>query len=243
MSDDYRAERVLGVPGATEFPSGHGQPQRRGYRAYADQRAQSRLSFDERAADLGLSASRLTPEVLEAIAPLLGELEALRAQVEQDRRRMAAADRAADRHSLVPCRNRRAFVRDLETALREGEPTGTLAVLHVAGVELLRRVHGLTAGEGALRHICGVVLGSVRETDPVGCLGGSDFAVLFVATGIDQATVKMEEIVGRLAGQPFTWLGLPMSLMPMYGVHALLRDEGAEQALAAADRALCRRTG
>jgi len=237
MADEYRTERVQRTMVINEFARER-EPYRRHVppHAYEARPAAAHPSAADVASVLGLPAESLTPELLAALGPLLAEFERLRADAEHWHRRETWMEHQADRHSVVPALNRRAFVREVEAFLGGGDSHGVLATLQVAGVEALRQLHGLAAGEGALRHIAAHVLGAVRGSDLVACVGGSDFAILLPGSEEPQARDKLSEIVARIKTPPFTWLGQPIPLTPAFGLCRLVRGEGAEQALAAADR-------
>lgn len=239
MGDEYRTEKVQRSLMINEFAHERDNARRRlPPHAYenAGGPAKGHPSAADLASVLGLPGHLVTPELLTALTPLLSEMDRLRWELDQAQRRLAWRERQADRHSVVPCLTRRAFVRELESFLVGGEARGCVAVLHVAGVEALRQIYGMAAGEGALRHICANVLGALRSTDLVACLGGSDFGMLLPGAGIDEATVKLNEIVDRIRAPGFFWLDQKIPLTPAFGVHALEKGEGAEPALAAADR-------
>ncbi|WP_173980502.1 diguanylate cyclase domain-containing protein [Magnetospirillum sp. UT-4] len=238
MGDEYRTERVQRSQMINEFALEHDNARRHlpphAYQAPA--RPQHRSAADI-ASVLGLPAELVTAELLEALVPVLVELDRLRLLSEQAERRFAWLERQSDRHSVVPCLTRRAFMRELESfLLAGGDAHGTLALVQVAGIEAVRQIYGLAAGDGALRHVCANILGALRASDLVGCLGGSDFAVLLPGTDLAQAGAKLGEITARLADPPYTWLGQRIPLTPGTGLYQLRRGEGAEQALAAADR-------
>lgn len=239
MGDEYRTERVLRTLRTEEFAREHDTPRRHlpphAYETHDEPKGHP--SAADVASVLGLPAELVTPALLTALLPLLSEMDRLRWQNEQAERRLNWRERQADRHSIVPCLTRRAFVRELDSFLAGGDAHGSLAVLQVGGVEALRRVHGLAAGEGALRHCCANILGAVRSTDLTGCLGGSDFALLLPGAGADEAGAKLDEIADRIKNPAYSWLGQAMPLTPAYGLATLGKAEGAEQALAAADRA------
>jgi len=241
MTDEYRAERVLGVPKATEFPQQHNTSQRRGYLAYAAKHPEPPLqhSIHDVALLLGLDAETLSPTVVAAVLPLLAEIDRQRGLAEQNDRRRAYLEQAADRHSVVPCLNRRAFLRDLDGVLQSGEAVGTVAVLHVGGVERLCQIHGLAAGEGALRHAAAAIIGAIRASDLLGCLVGSDFGLLLLGTSGLAADDKLEEICGRINAPPYTWAGQPVALSCLFGLATPHPDDSAEGVVAAADRARC----
>jgi GGDEF domain-containing protein len=239
MAYEYRTERALGAPRATEFPQQHDLPQRRGYSTYAAQAITPRLkhSIHDVASVLGLSADAVSPALFAALAPVLEEMDMLRWQAEHDAGRRAALARMADRHSLLPCLNRRAFLRELDVFLDDPDCCGALALIAVGGIERLRRAHGLAAYDGAMRHSCATILGNLRTSDMVGCLGGSDFAVLMVADE-SGAGDKLSEIRRRVNDPPFVWMDQPVTLEPMVGVCPLTTGITAERALSEADRAL-----
>lgn len=239
MASDYRTERVDPAFQVQEFASNHDGPPRRHLPRHAyEQPAAPRPppDVDDVASVLGLPANAVTPALLAAVTPLLAEVDRLRWTAEQAERRALWLERQSDRHSVVPCLTRRAFVRELDSFLTGGMARGTVALIQVAGVEALRQFHGLAAGEGALRHCAAVVLGGLRSSDMVGCLGGADFAVLLPGTPADQALAKMREICDRIPDPPFTWLGLRVPLQPALGLYELAPGDSAEAAIAAADR-------
>lgn len=243
MGQDYRTEKVFALSRVNELareqdPHRHHHPPPHPHPPYASEEPAGQHSVADVASVLGLPEGVLTPAVVEAVVGLLGELDRLRWRDEHHERRVVLLEGLADHHSVVPALNRRAFVRELDLFLAGGEAHGALAMIHVGGVERLRLVHGLAAGEGALRHVCANLLGALRRSDAVGLLGGSDFAVLLPATDGAAARAKLAEVIARINAQPFTWLGQPMVFDISLGVHALAAgEEGGEAALAAADRA------
>lgn len=237
MGDAYRTEPVQRSLMINEFAGEHDTSRRHPpSHAYENHdQPKGHPSAADLASVLGLPAEAVSPALLAALTPLLSEMDRLRWELDQAERRLDWRERQADRHSIVPCLSRRAFVRELESLLQGGDAHGSLAVVQVAGIEALRQIHGMAAGDGALRHCCANILGALRSTDLVGCLGGSDFALLLLGAGADEARDKLEEIVGRIKEPAYTWLGQRIPLTPAFGLAAIDRD-GAEPALAAADR-------
>ncbi|HTH16712.1 MAG TPA: diguanylate cyclase [Magnetospirillum sp.] len=243
MGSDYRTERVDPPWRIQEFAHGHDGQQRRHLPAHAYEappRKEPHSTADV-AQVLGLPAESVTPQMIDAVVPLLAEIDRLHWLADQAEHRANWAERQSDRHSLVPCLTRRAFVREVDALLGGGDANGTLAVIHVSGVENLRLVHGLAAGDGALRHIAGNIIGALRASDVIGCLSGSDFGILLAGTPVDQARIKVEEILGRIDHPQYSWDGQLIALIPSFGLHALASGDSAELALAAAD--LARRSG
>ncbi|MGE5517016.1 MAG: GGDEF domain-containing protein [Bacteroidota bacterium] len=240
MSSDYRTERVEPALRVTEHPPGHDGAPRRHLPPHAYE-GPPRPPHHPPAADvasvLGMSADAVTPAMLAAVTPLLAEIDRLHWLLEQAEGRAHWLERQVDRHSVVPCLTRRAFVREVESFVSGGDCLGTLALVQVAGVEALRQIFGLAAGEGAMRHIAAIILGALRSTDIVGCLGGSDFALLLPGTSVEQARPKLDSICARMTEPPFVWLERAVPLKPAYGLHALAAGDSGESAIAAADMA------
>lgn len=240
MASNYRTERVDPVLLVREYAAGHDGPPRRHLPPHAYE-APEPPRHHPQAADvasvLGLSSDEVTPALLEAVSPLLAEIDRLHWAAEQAEHRANWLERQSDRHSVVPCLTRRAFVRELDSFLVAGDCVGTLALVQVAGVEALRQYYGVAAGEGALRHIAAVILGALRASDMVGCLGGSDFAVLLPGTSEDQARRKLDAICLRMVDPAFTWMGQRIPLKPAFGLRPLVPGDSGERALDAADLA------
>lgn len=240
MGSDYRTERVDPTPRVPEYASGHDGPPRRhlpphAYEAPEGPRRHAQAA--DVASVLGLPADAMTPALLAAVTPILAEIDRLRWIAEQAEHRANWLESRSDRHSVVPCLTRRAFVRELDSFLAGGDSFGTLVLIQVAGVEALRQACGIVAGEGALRHIAAVILGALRNSDMVGCLGGSDFAVLLPGTSEDQARLKLDAILARMTDPPYSWMGQAIVLHPAYGLHVLVAGDSGESAIAAADLA------
>lgn len=240
MAADYRTERVDPALRVQEYTPGHDGPPRRHLPPHAYEQPAAPAphpSAADMASVLGLPAESISPALLAAVTPLLAEIDRLHWAADQSERRALWLERQSDRHSVVPCLTRRAFVRELDSFLGGGKAQGTVALIQVAGVEALRQFYGLAAGEGALRHIAATILGALRTSDMVGCLGGSDFAILLVGTPEDQTRTKIESIVTRIGDPSFTWLGHRVPLIPAFGLHILVAGDSAEAAIAAADLA------
>lgn len=234
------AERVEPAFKVQEYAPGHDGPPRRHLPAHAyEQPAAPRPhpSAADVASVLGLPADAVTPALLAAVTPLLAEIDRLHWTADQAERRAHWLERQSDRHSVVPCLTRRAFVRELDSFLTGGEAHGTVALIQVAGIEALRQIYGLASGEWALRHVAAAIVGALRASDMVGCLGGSDFALLMPGTPEDQARLKVQSICARIADPSFTWLGHRVPLTPAFGLHALVAGDSAEASIAAADLA------
>ncbi len=239
MTSGYRTDPIQPTAIVNEFAherDTHRRP-RDPYRKAAEA-AEPEHGVDDVAVVLGLPADQLDPRVVVAVGRLLGEVERLRWEKTQDDHRIEQLQRLADRHSVVPCLNRRGLVRVVDDYLR-GQGGGVVAVLHVARVELLRMVHGQMAGEGALRHVCAIIVAALRGTDVVGCIGGSDFALLLPGCTPMDARVRLAQICVAVNTPGYEWMGRREVLTTTCGFHVISPGEDAESVLAAADRDRC----
>lgn len=239
MANEYGTEPILRAAIINEFAHDRdsGAPRRNPYRKPPEP-AEVEHPVEDVAMVLGLPADQIGPAVLAAVSRLLSEIERLRWQKSLDDHRIEELQHLADRHSVVPCLNRRGFVRAVETYLTTAGG-GVVAVLHVARVELLRMVHGQMAGEGALRHVCASILKLLRETDLVGCIGGSDFGLLMPACTPMDARVKLARICTAINNPGYRWMERTETLVTTCGFHVIAAHDSAENAIAAADRNRC----
>lgn len=240
MANQFRSDPVYSIGHVNEYArdrdshfAGH-QP----HSPYPPNEAPvTERSVADVASILGLPDAAVTPAVLKAVTGLLAELDRLRWLDSQHRRRQAYLEGVADRDSVAPVLNRRGFMRELETLLSIGHGTGTLVLLHVVGIEQLRHAQGCAAGDGALRHVSAHLVGALRSTDPIGLMGGSDFAMLLSGTDLTASREKVREVMERINSQPFYWQGEVFSFALFSGYHVLQAGENAESAVATADRA------
>ena len=193
------------------------------------------------AAVLGIPEAELTPRVQAAVAGLMGELQALRRQLERMQERVGELERLADRDTLTPLVNRRAFLRELDRTLAQVERHGMKAsVLYIDldGLKEINDRYGHAVGDQAILRFGEVVNDNVRRTDLVGRLGGDEFAVLLVQTDVEQAALKATAIAEALQRRPLFIDRNPMSVDFSWGVEALVPGRTATEVLESADRGM-----
>ncbi|EPY02298.1 GGDEF domain-containing protein [Magnetospirillum fulvum] len=243
MANEFRTDPLIPIApakgsGHERDSSGFGHPPYPQHSPYPpSEPPRVEHSTNDVASILGLPETVITPAVMSSITGLLGELDRLRWTDGHTRRRLSHLETLADQDASLPIPNRRGFMRALESLLGSGVADGTLVVLHVAGIELIRQQDGIAAGDAALRHICATLVGALRTTDPRGLLGGSDFALVLVSTNLAMARTKVREIMEQINLLPFVWQGTSHSFAMFSGYHILAAGESAETALAAADAA------
>jgi GGDEF domain-containing protein len=223
-TDPHRYGHRHGQPGAFPYPPSQPPPLEH--------------SVADVASILGLPEAVVTAPVLAAVTGLLSEVDRLRWHEDHAHRRLELLEAAVEHHAVVPdLLNRRGFLRRLDGVLATGGVGGTLAILHVGGVEALVERSGLAAGDGALRHVAAHLGGSLRASDVVGLVGPSDFALLLGGTDLAAARPKMRGLMAEINAHPFVWDGASHPFALFAGYHVLWDGDSGESALAAADRA------
>lgn len=163
---------------------------------------------------LEIRPSRYGRREAAAFRALAEEVLHLREEGRQLRAALDAAELLADRDSLCPVFNRRAFLRELgrEMALarRHGTPL-CLIYLDLDRFKLVNDRLGHSRGDEVLQRVSAVIQSNVRETDIIGRLGGDEFAVILSHASHRHARHKaalLEERVSEIAvraggeGQP-----------------------------------------
>jgi len=190
---------------------------------------------------MGIPEAELTPKVRSAIMTLLQEVDRLRQDVEDGKKRVAFLEKLADQDTLVPIANRRAFVRELSRMIAFAERYGTpSSVLYfdINGLKIINDNLGHAAGDAAIRHVAAVLTGSVRESDIVGRLGGDEFGVLLTNAPQAAAVEKAGILASKIEAVPFEWDGKHVPLRVAYGAYSFTGGEDAAKALAEADKAM-----
>lgn len=190
---------------------------------------------------MGVPEAELTPKVRQVLQQLMAEVHALRQELEETRRRIGYLEQLADRDSLAPVLNRRAFIRELGRMAAFEERYGNAgAVLYfdVNDLKAVNDAHGHAAGDAVLRHVCDVLLRDTRASDIVGRLGGDEFGVILAQSGLEPAAAKAAGLAGAIAAEPAVWEGIALPVSVAYGAHTLTGGQPADAALEAADRAM-----
>ena len=190
---------------------------------------------------LGIPEAELTPKVRDALMSLMSDVAELRREVAQARDHMAHLERMADQDVMLPVANRRAFVRELSRAIAATERYGAKAAVvcfDINGFKHINDTLGHAAGDAALHHIADILSASVRETDTVGRLGGDEFGVILSHSEDQETKGKAEALVDAIHAAPFEWDGQTIDVQVAFGAYTFQPGEDADDALAAADRAM-----
>ena len=193
---------------------------------------------------LGIPEHELTPKVQAAIMKLMEEVDRMRRDLEQSKKRITYLETLADQDTLLPVSNRRAFVRELTRMMAFSERYQSPSSLLFFDLDSLKNIndrYGHGAGDAALSHVADVLVKNLRSSDVVGRLGGDEFGVI-LAQG-DQATAneKAAFLANAIEQVPFDWQGNKIKLSVAVGAYTFQGGENAGQALDAADRAMYER--
>ncbi len=189
----------------------------------------------------GIPEAELTPRVKEAIGRLLEEVQHMREELDQAKRRIAYLERLSDEDPLLPIVNRRAFVRELGRFMSFAErydSPGVVVYFDVDGMKGVNDTHGHAAGDEVLRHVAEVLVEHVRESDVVGRLGGDEFGVILAQVDLETARHKAQELIETIVTTPVVWKGTELSVSVAYGLHRFAGGEEVDDMLSAADRAM-----
>jgi diguanylate cyclase (GGDEF)-like protein len=190
---------------------------------------------------LGIPESEFTASVRDAIMTLMGEVDSLRRELQQTRSRLEEVERAADRDTLLPLLNRRAFVRELTRYIafsaRYGTPA-SLVYFDLNGFKQVNDTYGHAAGDSVLAHFADVLLAHVRESDVVGRLGGDEFGVILSHANDAQSHKKAALLAETLKGNPARWRTKIIPVGFSYGAFELAAGDSADAAIARADEAM-----
>jgi diguanylate cyclase (GGDEF)-like protein len=196
-------------------------------------------------AKLGSATSQLLQglglERRDVSAAALAALERLSAERDALAEKLAAAEALADRDSLSPVFNRRAFLRELHRTMSEVERyKSSAAVLYVDldGFKALNDSYGHAAGDAVLRQVGLLLLDSVRESDVVGRLGGDEFGIILNRASAEEAHAKAASLNAKVNSAVILHEGMAHRIRASFGVHAIALVEDPETAIARADEAM-----
>jgi diguanylate cyclase (GGDEF)-like protein len=190
---------------------------------------------------LGIPESEFTPKVRDAIIGLMGEVDNLRRELNQTRKRLEDVEKTADQDGMLPLLNRRAFVRELTRHISAAGRYNTPASLVYFDLNYLKKTndaHGHAAGDAMLAHFATVLSSQVRDSDSVGRLGGDEFGVLLSHANQEQAQKKADALAAALEASPVAWNGQSIPVSFAYGAFELKSGDNPDLAMARADQAM-----
>jgi diguanylate cyclase (GGDEF)-like protein len=189
----------------------------------------------------GIPPTELTPRVNAAIGMLMAEVQKLREELAQSKKRIEFLETLADQDALAPVLNRRAFVRELTRMMAYAERYDVPGSVLYFDVDQMKQVNddlGHAAGDIVLRRVAETLVRESRASDVVGRLGGDEYAVILSQADATAAAAKAASLAKAIAAEPIDWQGRQLLVTVSYGVYSFAGGEHVEAALDAADRAM-----
>ncbi len=201
-------------------------------------------AFDRSALSvLGIPESELTPAVYQAMGRLLDEVGQLHHEIADLRERVRHAESLADEDPLVPLRNRRSFIRELERMIAYGERHGhdiSLLMLDLDGLKPINDTGGHAAGDDAIKQVAAVLIETTRDSDLIGRLGGDEFGVVLMDMDRAGAETIRQRIGEAIAACSVMLPDGPRSLSASCGVCTFRPGLTLPEAMAIADETMYR---
>jgi diguanylate cyclase (GGDEF)-like protein len=190
---------------------------------------------------LGIPEAELTPKVRSAIMTLMGEVQSLRRELDKAQARLNQLEELADRDTLAPVYNRRAFVRELNRVVSFSERYNVPSSLIYFDINDFKKINdeqGHAAGDGALLYVAQTLLANLRESDTVARLGGDEFGVILARADAGQASEKARQLAEKIGDRPFEFEDRSLPVSVAYCEATFRSGEKVETTLAEADRAM-----
>jgi diguanylate cyclase (GGDEF)-like protein len=116
--------------------------------------------------------------------------------------RLRRSEELADRDTLVPVFNRRAFERELNRVIsfaQRYEVQASLIYFDLDGFKQINDRFGHPAGDAILLAVGETLAANIRESDLVGRVGGDEFAVILAKAGPEDARRKGAQLAEAIS--------------------------------------------
>lgn len=195
----------------------------------------------EKPAVLGIPSQELTPHVRRALKHLSDQVASLKSDRARLVDRLRRAEELADRDTLVPVFNRRAFERELNRVIsfaHRYEVQASLVYFDLDGFKQINDRFGHPAGDAILLAVGETLAANIRESDLVGRVGGDEFAVILAKAGPEDARRKGAQLAEAISRTEITYQGHRLRVGAAYGSYCFESDDTGERALSRADEAM-----
>jgi diguanylate cyclase (GGDEF)-like protein len=172
---------------------------------------------------------------------LAAEVDALAAQLETSRLRIADLEARIDIDPLTDTLNRRGFERELKRSLAYVKRYGAsaaLVYLDLDGFKPVNDRHGHAAGDAVLKAVAAALVRHVRASDVVARTGGDEFVVLLWNVSGPIAAAKAVALETAIYSTPVRWGSATLVVGASAGVALLGALDTSADVLARADTAM-----
>lgn len=207
-------------------------------KAYSDAATTPRRTISDTTSIMGIPDAEFTPKVREAILALMQEVDNLRRDLDDVKKRLAAEKQMADQDPLLPIYNRRAFVRELtknQASIERYHGKASLVYIDLNNFKMINDNYGHQAGDHVLHEFSRRLVESVRETDVVGRLGGDEFGLILSNTKPDASSVLIKRFSKGLQTRPIFWEKQPLDVSMACGIVTIEPGEDVQDIMAMAD--------
>ncbi len=183
-----------------------------------------------------LSAQQLTFEGEPALLVAAIDITHQKA-VESRLREMAMKD------PLTDCLNRRQFFETAASEIERADRYHHQVAVAMVDADRFKDINdhfGHETGDQVLRSLADLCRATLRKTDALGRLGGEEFAILFVETGLPEVEAVTKRVVAAVANLVIERGGARVPVAISAGVAERTEGEGLESLLRRADAALYR---
>ena len=176
-------------------------------------------------------------------ADMVAEIDKLRGEVAQLRKRVEELDGLAHQDSLIALPNRRGFLRELDRLIarvqRYQVPAAMLFV-DLDGLKMINDSFGHKAGDEALIEVAALLERGVRRSDIVARIGGDEFGILLENSDEQRASETARRLTDLIGGSDFDHEGDSLPLSVAIGVTMIEESDSADEVMARADEEMYR---
>ncbi len=169
------------------------------------------------------------------------ENAALNVMIDELRVRIRELEHLADTDTLVPLPNRRAFLREIERAIKtvgDGGTSSALAYIDLDGLKRVNDAHGHHAGDALLLHVAHRLKENERAADRVARIAGDEFGLLLDQLDEDAANERLKAVVMNISLQPLNLGNMSIKVSVSAGLTMIRGDDSVASVLARADAAM-----
>jgi diguanylate cyclase len=189
---------------------------------------------------------RLSAEMVARTRVAEAQLRQTSAELTNLRETLAEAQHDADTDPLTELPNRRAFKRELETAIEENRRKKKPLSLAFCDLDQFKRIndeYGHEAGDRVLRYVARKLRNDFSKIGVIGRFGGEEFVVMFPNHNLKAAHAAIDNCRQELAARHLYTASDKSSLGSVTfsaGVTTMIEGDGSAELLRRADEALYR---